>query len=135
MTGGASWPRRARALAVLCACVAGATFAQVDDFEARYAQAQRNEAESGYDEPLGRYFEAQPEVRERLNGCMAMPATQRASLHGYFEFDATGGYALVLRPAGAFADCVAAAFAGFAPPPPPQRPYVHGFTYTVQADR
>jgi hypothetical protein len=101
-------------------------------FDAARAQAMINEKSSGYDEVLSRAMGAEPRFTERLDACMkAHPGEQR--VYGYFDFPEQGEYRLVLRPSNAFAACVAAAAEGYAVPEPPERPYVHGFSFTVEA--
>src|SRR5688572_20851858 len=102
-----------------------------DPFDARDEQARRNEVSGdGYDEALSRYFQDAPGIQERLTQCI-VANNGRGSVHGYFEFEADGAYRLVLRPASPFAACVSSAFAGYAPPKPPARPYVHAFSFSV----
>jgi hypothetical protein len=101
-------------------------------FDAAHAQAVINERSSGYDEALSRAMAAEPRFPERLDACIkAHPGEQR--VYGYFDFPEQGAYRLVLRPGNAFATCVAAAAEGYALPEPPERPYVHGFSFTVEA--
>jgi hypothetical protein len=105
-----------------------------DPFDAGYEQARRNEVSGdGYDEKLGRYFQEEaPGIQDRLGQCLDANGGQ-GSVHGYFEFDAGEGYRLVLRPGTPFAACLSSAFAGYAPPPPPRRPYVHAFSFSAEA--
>lgn len=115
----------------LSGCAPGAPV--VDTFEARRSQAETNlanEIGSDYDRWLGQFFEARPEVGEGLTDCFGRHA-ERPPLQGYFVFAGDGGYHLELRPRGAYADCVAEAFAGFKPPPPPSLPYLNPFDLSV----
>jgi hypothetical protein len=119
--------------ALLLASLAAVAAEPADPFDARYEQARRNEVSGdGYDESLARYFQAAPGIQDRLGQCIAANEG-KGSVHGYFDFDADGGYRLVLRPTSPFAACVSTAFAGYAPPKPPARPYVHAFSFSVEA--
>lgn len=105
----------------------------VDPFEARRREAEANlgnEIGRDYDRWLGQFFEARPEVGQGLTDCFSRHA-QRPPLQGYIVFATDGGYHLELRPRGGYADCVAEAFAGFKPPPPPTLPYVNPFDLGV----
>lgn len=108
-----------------------------DDFDVRRREAERNmasEAGTDYDRWLGDYFRARPEVGSELTDCVSRHA-ETPPLRGYIEFDRGGGYRYVLRPKGPFADCVAKAFEGFAPPPPPTLPYVNPFELNITSPR
>ena len=118
--------------AFLLALAMPATTLADDGFDAVLARAKANEhSEHAYDEALARHFGASPGLVAAMNGCMV--EADRGNLQGYFEFAEDGGYRLVLRPQTRFAACLERAFADRDPPAPPRRPYVHGFTYTVEA--
>lgn len=105
----------------------------LEGFEARRQAAEfnlENEIGRDYDRWLGQFFEARPEVGQGLTDCFGRHA-ERPPLQGYFVFDRDGGYRLELRPEGSYADCVAEAFAGFRPPPPPSLPYLNPFNLGV----
>jgi hypothetical protein len=99
-----------------------------DDYDAMRARALKTES-AAYDKALSTYFNGVPGLFDKFTACQAH--ADKGSLVGYFEFPAAGGYRLVLRPRTKFAACMAAAFAGYAPPTPPRRPYLHGFSFVL----
>jgi hypothetical protein len=127
--------RHAVALLALTAGLAGcSSTAEVSEsFEAQRRRAEANldnEIGSDYDRWLGQYFEARPEVGEGLTECFSRHP-ERPPLRGYIAFASDASYRLVLYPGGTYADCVAEAFAGFRPPPPPSLPYLNPFDLGV----
>ena len=119
------------AVLMLSALAAPASVPADDGFEEKVAEARANEQlHAGYERLLQRWFLAHKEASDRWGACLR---THRAKqdLRGYFEFGASGGYHVVLRPAGPFATCMVKAFEGHDLPAPPTRPYLHSLRYQV----
>ena len=117
------------------ACAAASEAETRFDIEQRLAAVNLKGANGrDYDRRLGEYFQHRPEVEKELTSCL-IEHPRPPKLAGYFRFAGAGssapGYELILRPSGAFADCIAAAFSGHAPPAPPQLPYFNPFELTL----
>lgn len=103
------------------------------EFDAKLALAEENLFAAGgadFDRQLSESLQQSAEALASLKTCMESDIP-KASLRGYFEFKAGGGYSLELEPAGVFATCVKGAFSGREVPEPPSRPYVNQFTFGV----
>jgi hypothetical protein len=131
---------RARGWLLAAVLLPGLLHAQAEDdgwsfdFDRNFRTAQANAATSpgaAYDRDLGTYFAMLDALRPRLDRCLAR-ARERTRLWGYFRFARDGDYRVALRPKGALARCISAAFEGHDPPRPESLPYMNPFTYTVE---
>ncbi len=99
---------------------------------------QKKEAEANlqsstgieYDRIVGQAITGSGQWQPGVAKCLeANPAPQE--IRGFIEFAADGTYKLVVRPTGAFADCVAAFVGRIALPKPPQLPYRQDFNFST----
>lgn len=106
-------------------------------FAANSAQATKNAATAAgkaYDDALGGAINREADFPAKASACLRQfPGNH--TVQGYFEFDAAGGYRMVLRPDDAFARCFARALEGRTVPAPPQRPYLNPFAFTNHPGR
>jgi hypothetical protein len=102
-------------------------------FDANYRQARENVATAAgaaYDRALSEAMERSTTVQPAMAACLDAHADTRGDLHGYFQFAAGGNYQVILRPNGAFADCVESALEGQSLPAPPKLPWYNQFVFT-----
>jgi hypothetical protein len=120
-------------LLLLAAALAGPAAAADVVFDANYRSARDNAGTlegAAFDRALGAAMEGSQRLRPATAACLEQHAGSRSNLHGYFQFAATGGYQVVLRPKSAFSDCMESALEGYELPKPPAFPWYNVFTFT-----
>lgn len=116
----------------LSALAGGSDYDPDFDLDARAAmQALSTPEGTAYDEQLGAYLVALPEYSKSIKACTAA-SPGKQTVAGFVRFDNTGAYTVVLRPKGAFADCIAKFLEGREPPKPPRVPYLNPLSFTTE---
>jgi hypothetical protein len=125
--------RKKRIIGMMC-MVLGTGFAicasaKTASFDDNYAKAKTNAASGvglAYDQQLGTYLQGLPDVMPGMKSCATNHGGATA-LHGYFAFQSSTEYKVVLQPKNAFSDCISAVLENRHLPAPPTTPYLDPF--------
>ena len=122
-----------RSTAILLITLSTAACARQRTFDENYATSKENAATTqglAYDNALRALIQSTPDFVLAQRECVIKNPGGR-SLHGYMLIKSPSDYSVVLEPAGALADCIAATFANHKLPTPPAPTYLNPVEFSA----